>query len=543
MQFGNHNRHFTGSITVFLCLLLTLVLGLVGACLEYGRAQAISAQVQLATDAAVESIFAGFHAPLFSEYQLLGRLIPGGSMDVLDKESLRYVHGCSGARKDLAEHGSFLRFQDEKTHWSDLAFLTDQNGKVFTHMAADALIQSGVKILKEEWDEHLGWNLPELDSNYRENHGKSGLEDTDFSKGVGDWSDTLRQAQEAAIEKAKAEDEEAARRAEEEKKAAEEAGQEYTPPPQGQAMKELQARRAEGKRFLEMIQDFKAMIDRGVLGIVVPKDRRISAGTIPSGGLPSELSVGEKSRCAPGTEVSGGNALLFREYLMRYMKTFTSDADLSVAYELEYVIAGKKTDQENLKAVAEKILLIRTALNLAYLAKSPEKQEEAMAAATLAVGWTGVVPLVEVTSKIFLAAWAMAEAACDVRALLAGKRVELLKTDSSWRLGFANLAKGALSEEAGEDADKAKNGMAYEDYLRILLYLSNGTTIAYRGMDVIQWNMARLDGEFRLSNCMVAGKMTVNVRTTPAFSALYGTGGLWKTLVYQKTGAFSYLKA
>ena len=530
---------YRGSLTVFLCLLLTLIFGVIGACLEYSRAQAVSCQAQLAANAAAESIFAGYHAPLHARYQLLGRLIPGADFGELEEETLHYVAGCSGQRTSLLGHGGLVSYQEEEASWSEVSFLTDQNGAIFTYQAAKAILYSGVDILTDEWAERLGLTGGETESAYRENSEKENVSAAEFLSGYADWSEELQQAQEEAEAKAREAD---AQEAAEAAVTSEEGEATETAAAENANQKALEEERAKGKHFLDMVNDLKELAGRGVLGLVLPEGKNVSAGQITSGNLPSELSSSMKSRCV-GESVSGGNGLLFREYLMRNLDCFTSDTDKPIAYELEYVIAGKKTDQANLEAVLSKILLMRTALNLTYLSRSPAKQAEVAEAAALAVGWTGNPAIVEVTSKVFLAAWALAEGAYDVRHLLAGKKVELMKTDAGWHLQFANLLEEMTESAVDMDDNAEEQGLSYEDYLRILLYLTGTETAAYRGMDVVQWNIARIDSAFVLSDCMVSGSLTIQVSTQAIFSPLYGSLGRVGQANLEKQSAFSYISS
>ena len=57
-------------------------------------------------------------------------------------------------------------------------------------------------------------------------------------------------------------------------------------------------------------------------------------------------------------------------------------------YEMEYLIGGKNADQENLKAVVNRLLLMREGANLLYLETDSTKSQEAM---SVALALTSVV--------------------------------------------------------------------------------------------------------------------------------------------------------
>ena len=78
----------------------------------------------------------------------------------------------------------------------------------------------------------------------------------------------------------------------------------------------------------------------------------------------------------------------------------------SLAYEVEYLLEGKTSDQENLEAVLNKMLLIRMGLNFVYLQTDTAKQAEAGAMA-LALATAVALPMLEpVVKQVLLAAWA-----------------------------------------------------------------------------------------------------------------------------------------
>ena len=81
----------------------------------------------------------------------------------------------------------------------------------------------------------------------------------------------------------------------------------------------------------------------------------------------------------------------------------------SLAYEVEYLLEGKTSDQENLEAVLNKMLLIRMGLNFVYLQTDTAKQAEAGAMA-LALATAVALPMLEpVVKQVLLAAWAFGE--------------------------------------------------------------------------------------------------------------------------------------
>ena len=57
-------------------------------------------------------------------------------------------------------------------------------------------------------------------------------------------------------------------------------------------------------------------------------------------------------------------------------------------YELEYLIAGKGEDAENLRMVIKELMAVREAVNMASIVTMEDKQAEALAMAVTLVGFT-----------------------------------------------------------------------------------------------------------------------------------------------------------
>ena len=51
--------------------------------------------------------------------------------------------------------------------------------------------------------------------------------------------------------------------------------------------------------------------------------------------------------------------------------------DDGLSYELEYMIGGKKLDEENLTSVVSRLLVIREGLNMIHILSDSKKRQEA----------------------------------------------------------------------------------------------------------------------------------------------------------------------
>ena len=151
--------------------------------------------------------------------------------------------------------------------------------------------------------------------------------------------------------------------------------------------------------------------------------------------------------------------------------------------EVEYILCGELNDHKNFKGVQRLLLFLRSGLNLAHIYSDPEKREEVIALASVITPGPGAVA----TQLVIAAAWSGAEGENDIRLLLAGKKVALIKKNTNWALDL----EGVMDETGvnGFIEPESNSGIDYEDYLRILLFFQNRETKLLRTMDLIELNM------------------------------------------------------
>ena len=211
----------------------------------------------------------------------------------------------------------------------------------------------------------------------------------------------------------------------------------------------------------------------GLISLVFPKEKQVSQKQIRG----EEQASSRALRTGRGTfpvrsdvdEIT--KKLLFHEYILKKFGNAVEEEKekRSLAYEVEYLLEGKTSDQENLEAVLNKLLLIRMGLNFVYLQTDTAKQAEAGAMA-LALATAVALPMLEpVVKQVLLAAWAFGESVMDLRSLMSGKRVALVKTAENWQLSLSSLMKMGTSEDTQEGAD-VTDGWDYKSYLRMLLF-------------------------------------------------------------------------
>lgn len=264
----------------------------------------------------------------------------------------------------------------------------------------------------------------------------------------------------------------------------------------------------EKQRILEQVVEF---VQKGLLTLVLPEGSEVSKGALSGNSLPSaSMQEGE------GSKLNLLERIIFEEYSSRFLTNFCSEEEKDYKYEMEYLIAGKKQDEDNLKTVITDIVAIREGMNLIHILSDPQKREEANALAGVITGVTGTAPLTGVVAFFIMGVWALGEAIVDVRMLLEGKKVAFVKSKETWNLTLSNLLELGKKGKAdgGKGGDK---GLDYTGYLKLLLFLGQQQVQTYRLMDIIQWNLSKKQEDFLLEDCIYQAEIKGKIKTKHLF--------------------------
>lgn len=205
------------------------------------------------------------------------------------------------------------------------------------------------------------------------------------------------------------------------------------------------------------------------------------------------------------------SGVYFGEYqLEKFAAADKPNEEGKLSYELEYILNGKSSDRENLEGVVRKLVGLRFVPDYGYLMTDEAKKTEAGTMAMALAGVISLPALTEVIKQAILLAWAFGESIMDVRALLNGGKVELVKTRENWQLGLSSLLElGTENDKMG--AEHSEEGLSYKEYLRMLLFAADKDESTMRSMDVVEMNMNIKLGEFfKLDNCV--SKLAVKTR-------------------------------
>lgn len=234
-----------------------------------------------------------------------------------------------------------------------------------------------------------------------------------------------------------------------------------------------------------------------LLTMIMPKEKSISTKAVSLDAMVSHrpLQTGRGTFQRKNDADTPVSNLLFGEYMMSHFSNAVEEEvpDTALSYEMEYLIAGKESDEKNLESVAKKILGIRMGMNYLYLMTDVEKQGEAEALAATLATLVALPVATELVKQAILAAWSYGESIMDLRSLLAGHKTAVVKTKDTWQLSLGNLTKLGTAEDTSEGSH-VEDGISYSEYLRILLFLKEKDACCMRALDLIEQNLQKRKG-------------------------------------------------
>lgn len=207
------------------------------------------------------------------------------------------------------------------------------------------------------------------------------------------------------------------------------------------------------------------------------------------------------------------NQLLQKQWFIRYLSEYMKHAQEMLPdqrtggwldYQIEYIIAGKASDKENLDAVIGRLLLIREGMNYAFLLTHPELREKAEVLALALAGITGNEGVIKGLEQLILLSWAHGESLVEVRQLLGGSELAMMKSTKDWQVPLSELI-SVLNDPGRYDTQAHKQeGISYEMCLCMFLLLESAETLSMRTMDVIEGELRSQEGcgSLHLDHCV-----------------------------------------
>lgn len=473
-----------GSVTLFLCLLLAVILGVFQVLFQSLRIAGGRVQAEAGVEEGLYSVFSGYHRELFDKYRIFFLDAGYGSnvfrpdlmLNIVEKS---FDESCySGKRENL------WNCRREMSAVTGYTLATDNNGAAFFEQAVDYMKDTlgiqGIQFLADQLVQRKSIveeqkiqsdydNAKEAQEIYEKKREEQEAEGSLYLQDEGDASTTSEAADVSQVE---------------------------VP--------------VDFQNPLDIIGQVQKM---GLLGLVFPSDGQLSQAEICLEDQPSRRPL--ESGMGAGIAIPEEGTLehlFFLQYMMRYLGCFGKDQPQEgLSYQLEYVIGGKDSDRENLEFTVKKLLAVRTAANMVHLMTDTAKQAQVHQMA-LVIGSAVGMPFLEgVISLALQAAWSFGESILDIRSLLNGGKVPLVKDAGSWQLSLENL--GRILELLNQEPDSADQGMTYQQYLQLLLFMQNGQTRVKRVMDVVEQQI-RAGGQenFYLDRCVYSLEVQMDIQ-------------------------------
>lgn len=471
-------RWAAGSITAYLCLVLILMLSLISGTIASVRNAHARVMTACAMEQGLYSLFAGYDRTLLGQYELF--FYNGGDKSGVWKPETMSRKVAETAGEVLSPtasgmgilSGSLSGGQVTEVYLGGYRLATDEEGSAFSRQICEAMKASlgtyGIQQLSQKL-------RGEQETVKRQEDGQSGYEEEEVLKQY----EESKQPEEGT-EKTEGEGESG----------------NGTPsePDQKQPVPE---------DFVNPIEVIQKVMKMGILGLVLPEGPHCRGG---NGCIVSCIKTGAAERVWHGRvwkKLSFVDKMLSSEYILWKFPCYTSkEKKEGLQCQVEYVLCGKNSDQDNLEGTVNRLLALREAANLVYLAKDAQKQGEMEAMAGVIAASFGVPAAMPVVKMALAVCWAFAESILDLRELLDGGKVALFKTAESWQLSLEQLPK--LLETGDQSRKNAPGGMEYSDYLRLLLMQKSGKAVTFGAMDLVEYNMRTEQQQpgFRLDCCV-----------------------------------------
>lgn len=452
---------YRGSITVFFALMLACLFSAFFALLEAARVGSLKANVQMCTMQAKDGLLASYSRPLWENYHLLFWEGQEGDFPGLS--------AAGGLQQDIVE-GNWQQFgigsknfyvlpihlTDVEVEGYQLA--TDHGGAAFREQAADRMKQNIAEDALKAIVDVVSRGGNEQDEEQALKQEQTAMETLENLLEKKDVPSSGESGQTGA-------------------------SAELIPETVGQAGTSADPVQGSGGQAIpeNPIQWMKDVKKNGIFTFLMPKED-VSQKKIDLSDSISERKL-QEGTISETEKADLSEKMLFRLYLSSNFSDVTEEEKgHALDYEMEYLIAGKSSDQANLTTVVNRLLLLREAANMVYLETNPQKQQEALAIAAVITTAVGQPELAEPVKHGILAAWAYAESLSDVRILLDGGKVALVKTDEQWHTQLSRLS-SSIAENGGK---KQQTGLSYEGYLQVLLWTTPDEKLSGRAMTLIE---------------------------------------------------------
>lgn len=480
-------RFCSGSVSIFYVLVLVGLISVLFAFLEAARVSSLKTNAHLLTGQAEDAVYASYQPDLWEQYHLLFWEESG------EENTGTFPEACN-LQKDAVEqnwesqqfgHNFFLlQAHCSKVEVEQYQLATDDNGAGYYQQAANWMRQN----VAEDVLKTVLQSVTETKTVDLEQRGEAQEQEVFQALEQMDQSGKTAQTKELSEETENQEQTQGVADTQEI------AGKEADTGKTGENSRVEPANRSDLQNPLEWM---KAVKKNGVLALVLPEQDVSNKKLGQTEGEKHTHSA--KGNWQQEKKATAVERLLFCLYCHAHFSDATQESgDRALDYEMEYLIGGKNADQENLKAVVNRLLLMREGANLLYLETNPTKSQEAMSVALALTSVVANPELAEPVKHAILAVWAYAESISDVRILLNGGKVSLVKSDVQWHTDLEHLGDTLNTSEKNTE-----EGLSYGGYLQLLLWTMSEEKISQRSMNLIEQNtgvcMNQMAGKIKCS--------------------------------------------
>ena len=442
-----------GSITIFLSLALLFVTALIGSLLESAR---VTVAGEIALDnsyLAEQNILAEYQRELWNDYHVffvdasllngeegavklansyMDKMMPGGKGDYLGttasftslsfkenmtenncyffaKQAAAYMKygAAAGVGKKLINNANLIKTAEDGTDTlrKGLKIKVEAEKKLIELEREKKKLEEKANDIKKGAE-----NIKEIIGTEVHAQSKSGLIGVEEAK----RSESSNQIHTKMVEKPK----DMAKKIEVQKSEVQDDTTKYTEKEVADAKKKYKESQ---KNLDEATGDGSA---GGTLGFFISGDKKVSKRKI------SSTTWNDVK-----TEKEGKTDLVEKGFLILYakahFKNFLSkvkedDKKEALRYGLEYLIAGKESDEANLSSVANRIFGLRTIVWYGYFLTRKDKMAEAEAIAAAIASVLALPAAIEIIKYGIVMGWSMDEARKEVKSLLKGDDIPLL---------------------------------------------------------------------------------------------------------------------
>ena len=442
-----------GSITIFLSLALLFVTALIGSLLESAR---VTVAGEIALDnsyLAEQNILAEYQRELWNDYHIffvdasllngeegavklansyMAKMMPGGKGDYLGttasftslsfkenmtenncyffaKQAAAYMKygAAAGVGKKLINNANLIKTAEDGTDTlrKGLKIKVEAEKKLIELEREKKKLEEKANDIKKGAE-----NIKEIIGTEVHAQSKSGLLGVEEAE----RSESSNQIHTKMVEKPKA----MAKKIEVQKSEVQDDTPKYTEKEVADAKKKYKESQ---KNLDDATGDGSA---RGTLSFFISGDKKISKRKISSTAW-GEVQTEKEEK----TDLVEKGLLIL--YAKAHFKNFLSktkedDKKEALRYGLEYLIAGKESDEANLSSVANRIFGLRTIVWYGYFLTRKDKMAEAEAIAAAIASVLALPAAIEIIKYGIVMGWSRDEARKEVKSLLKGEDIPLL---------------------------------------------------------------------------------------------------------------------